>query len=147
MADGGATAFLVVSLLATGVQVAQQRTAASQAKADAKANADQERLRLRGDLIERKKRFVDQQKANIAASAASGIDPFSGSNAKETEEGFRRFNLETLSAKVSSEGTQRNIKSQGSQLSRANNIGAANSLLQGVGGVAQSGVFTKTPTK
>lgn len=146
MADGGATAFLVVSLLATGVQVAQQRTAASQAKADASAQADQERLRLRGELIERKKRFVDQQKANIAASAASGIDPFSGSNAEITKEGFRRFDLETLSAKVSSQGTQRNIRTRGSQLSRANNLGAANSLLQGAQGVQQSGVFTRTPT-
>lgn len=111
-------ALIGISLLATGFQFVESRKAASAAKTAAKAQADQDRLRLQGDLIDQKRRFIEQTQANIAASAASGIDPFQGSSAAVTEEGFRRFDLQTLSTEVSGQNRQREILAAGDESAR-----------------------------
>ncbi len=125
----GIETLFVVSLIATGVSFVEQRNAAKAARIDAKAQAKQEETRFRGELITRKQKFIEQSKANIAASAASGIDPFSGSSAQITEEGFRRFDLESLTAQASSDATQDSIKRTGRQRESAANTAAAGSLL------------------
>ncbi|MGI9250739.1 MAG: hypothetical protein ACR2PR_06040 [Pseudohongiellaceae bacterium] len=138
---GVSAALLAVSLVATGAQVISQRRAAKQARLDAKAQADQEKLRLQGELIDRRRKFIDQQSANIAASGASGVDPFQGSNAEITAEGFRRFNLESLSAEVSGTERQRQINRGGRLRARELNAQSLGTVAGTASSLQSSGVF------
>lgn len=129
MAIGAPALLTAVSLVATGFQVIQQRNAAKDARAQAKAQAKQEEVRLRDELIKRNQQFLDQTNDNIAAAGASGTDPFQGTNLEITNEGFKRFNLETLTAEVSSSNRQNEIKRSGNARAKGFEAQAVGSLI------------------